>query len=301
MKPERKFKPLFWLRLVVFAAVLTYLAMVLISALGITTMLTIPLKGSVCCLPPGGILGVQPQDISLQTADGLTLAGWYFPSRNGAVVILLHSYYANRVQPLPVAEMLIRHGYGVVTYDQRASGESQGEVRTLGWLDIPDVNQAVRFAQSRPGVDRDRVGVYGCSVGGAIAVAAAAANPSIAAVAVDAPSPITFEESRPTFADPAWGVNIPIYALYHSFLVVRAGAFPPTTTRQAVQAITPRPLLLISTGETAERAYVSTLYELAGQPKQQRNIPQATHCGAPHARPAEYEQALIDFFKSALP
>lgn len=35
---------------------------------------------------------LEPQDISLKTADGLTLSAWYLPSQNRAVVIVQHGY-----------------------------------------------------------------------------------------------------------------------------------------------------------------------------------------------------------------
>lgn len=271
-----------------------YLGIILSGALAITNVLTVPLKSAVCCLE------MAHEDIHFQTADGLALSGWYVPSKNGAVVILLHTYYADRRQTQPVAEMLVRHGYGVLMYDQRASGESQGDVRSLGWLDIPDVAQAVAFLRSRPDVDENRIGVYGCSMGGAIALAAMAADPAIAAVAADAPSLLTFDEARPQIGDPGWGMNLPINALYYSFVSLRAGVSPPTSTHNAAQSITPRPLLLISSGQPGERARVDALYAAAGEPKTHWHIPNAGHCGGPLAQPQEYEQHLVDFFDSTL-
>ena len=289
-----KFKLVYWLRLLTLGTVAAYFGIILYGALLITVALTIPLKETVCCLE------LAHEDIHFKTADGLTLSGWYVPPKNGAVIILLHAYYGNRRQTIPVAEMLARHGYGLLMYDQRASGESAGEVRSLGWLDIPDVNQAVALAQSRPGVDKNRIGVYGCSMGGAIALAAAAANPSISAVAADAASPLTFGEARPGLDDPIWGVKIPVYALYYSLVSLRAGMLPQTTTLTAAQSIAPRPLLLISSGESGERARIDALYNLAGEPKTHWNIPESGHCGGPFARPGEYEQRLVNFFDSSM-
>ena len=292
--PERKFKLSRVLRLLMLAAVASWFGIILYGALSVTMWLTVPLKGTVCCLE-------EPhENIHFQTADGLTLSGWYIPPKNGAVLILFHAYFGNRHDMLPIAEMFTRRGYGVLMYDQRASGESQGEVRSLGWLDIPDVRQAVAFAQSRPGVDKNRIGVYGCSIGGAIALASAASNLSIAAVAADAPSPLTLGEAHPQVGDPDWGINLPVAALYYSFVALRAGTLPPTSTLAAAQAIAPRPLLLISSGESGERDRIAALYNVAGEPKTHWNIPETGHCGGLSARPDEYEQRLVDFFNLSL-
>jgi pimeloyl-ACP methyl ester carboxylesterase len=299
MKPDRKLKPVFWLRLVLATILSVYVGAIIFGAASIAQGLTAPLNRSICCQSPRDF-GVGYENITFSTSDGLALSGWYVPSTNGAVVILLHSYYADRRQVLPVAAMLVRHGYGVLLYDQRASGESQGQIRSLGWLDIPDVAQAVAFVRSRPAAGNDPIGVYGCSVGGAIAVAAAAQSPSIAAVAADAPSPLTFDEAHPNMGDSGWAMNLPIYALYFSFIALRSGVWPPTATRQNIRHIAPRPLLLISTGAGAEHAHVDELYTLAGQPKTHWNIPDADHCGGPLVRPAEYERHLAEFFDATL-
>lgn len=294
LRTKSKGGPYRLLRLFILLIVASYFGVVLYSSLSITSMLTVPLKGDVCCFD------LPHQGMHFKTADGLTLFGWYVPPRNGAVVILMHTYYMNRRQVIHVARMLIDHGYGVVMYDQRASGQSDGEVRSLGWLDIPDVSQAVLWVQSQPGVDADRIGIYGCSMGGAIALAAAAQNPAVAAVAADAPSPLTFDESRPPFDGPSWFITFPTYALYYSFVSLQAHVTPSMPTGQAAQMIAPRSLLLISTDQPGEAQRVDGFYAAAGQPKSRWHIPEAGHCGGPSTRPTEYERELTEFFDAAL-
>lgn len=54
------------------------------------------------------------------TSDGARLAGWYVESRNGAAVIRSPAVQRH-------AAMLIRHGYGVLVFDRRGEGESEGD------------------------------------------------------------------------------------------------------------------------------------------------------------------------------
>ena len=54
--------------------------------------------------------------------DGITIAGSYIPSRNGAAVIA----FPGRSGPQAHARMLARHGYGVLLFDLRGDGESRG-------------------------------------------------------------------------------------------------------------------------------------------------------------------------------
>ncbi len=295
MRPAGKFAPGFWLRLLLILPVAAYASIIILGAIALTAMVTLPLPASVCCQSPRDF-GAQYDSVHFPGADGAQLSGWYVPGRNGVVIILLHSYYADRRQTLPVAAMLARHGYGLLMYDQRAGGESEGQVRSLGWLDIPDLDQAVAYLQSR---GETRIGAYGCSVGGGIALAAAAGNPAIAAVAADAPNPLSFDEIYTPAGDAAWVVDLPLYMLYYRLVVLRAGSEPPMSTAQAVARIAPRRLLLISTGQGGEQARTQALFAAAGQPKEQWNIPINGHCAGPLNDPAGYERHLVEFFDQA--
>jgi hypothetical protein len=78
---------------------------------------------------PENHLGPAHEDVSFETSDGLTLRGWYVPSKNGAAVIS----FPGRKGPQKPARMLARHGYGVLVFDRRGEGESDGEPNIFGW------------------------------------------------------------------------------------------------------------------------------------------------------------------------
>jgi fermentation-respiration switch protein FrsA (DUF1100 family) len=290
-------KPLsFYLKLLAITLLVTMLGLIFTSAITMADAVTKPLKSQLCCESPARF-GADFENIHIETADGLSLAGWYIPPRNGAVIILIHSYYNDRRQTLPVAEMLYKSGYGLLMVDQRASGESQGETRSLGWRDIPDVGAAASWLVAR---QKDlKIGAYGCSMGGALAIAGAAGVPSIRAVAADAPSPLQWYENLPHFSlrDP---LSLPTMALYYAFVMLRAQSVPNTSTIEAVQAYGSRPLLFISSGQGPETARVSAYFEAASGPKAHWNIPEASHCTGPQTRPQEYQQHLLDFFNATL-
>jgi pimeloyl-ACP methyl ester carboxylesterase len=292
MTTSSKFGRSFWLRLLITLPIGAYLGIILFQAVIITLMMTIPLTGRVCCLD------IPHEDMSFQTADGLRLAGWHVPSQNGATIILIHAYYGSRSQTLLMAQMLHRRGYGLLLYDQRASGESQGSLRSLGQRDIPDVALAVSWLEARaPG---DKIGLVGCSMGGAIGLAAAARDPRIDAVVADAPSPLSFDEARPKVGASNWLVSLPVYTLYYSFISLANGTFTPYTTVGAIPDLAPRPLLFISTGAGDEIERVRAYFNLARGPRSHWNIPASSHCAGPVTHPVEYEQRLADFFNATL-
>ena len=112
------------------------------------------------------------------TADGLELEGWYIPSQNGAAVIA----FPGRKGPQRKARMLARHGYGVLLFDRRGEGRSEGEPNSWGWGGDADIKAAIAYLQRRPDVDPDRIGGIGLSVGGELMIEAAAETDELAAV-----------------------------------------------------------------------------------------------------------------------
>ena len=295
--PARTFRPCsFYLKTIAITSFVTVISLVFLSAAGMAFAVTVPLRSKICCETPARF-GADYEEISFTTRDGLKLSGWYIPTRNQAVIILIHSYYADRRQTLPVAEMLYQRGYGLLMYDQRASGESEGRVRSLGWRDIPDLNAAASWLTGRQ--KNVMIGAYGCSMGAAIALAGSVDLPSIQAIALDAPSPLHWSENLPQFSlnEP---LSLPVMALYYPLVMLRSGAMPLISTPQAVQDFGARPILFISTGQTSEFNRVSAYFELASGPKEHWNIPDSSHCGGPAAHPIEYQQHLVDFFNSSL-
>ncbi|MFB0535557.1 MAG: hypothetical protein ACETWR_11305, partial [Anaerolineae bacterium] len=60
--------------------------------------------------------GLSFEPVTFTSTDGLRLAGWYIPSRNGATIILCHGLGTNRADMLPQAVLLAEHGYGSLLF-----------------------------------------------------------------------------------------------------------------------------------------------------------------------------------------
>ena len=123
-------------------------------------------------------LGAPHEDVAFTTSDGLRLEGWYVPSRNGATVIVFPGRRGRRRH----AQDARRHGYGVLLFDRRGEGESEGDPNAFGWAGKRDVQAALAFLRSRPEVDDDRIGGIGLSVGGEMILQAAAETDGLKAV-----------------------------------------------------------------------------------------------------------------------
>ena len=115
-------------------------------------------------------LGTAFEEVSFTSSDGLRLKGWFVQSKNGATVI---SFPGRKGSRKP-ARMLVRHGYGVLLFDRRGEGESEGDPNLYGWRGTRDLRGAISYLESRSDVDPDRIGAIGLSVGGEMLLQAAA-------------------------------------------------------------------------------------------------------------------------------
>lgn len=234
---------------------------------------------------------------ALHTSDDLWLSGWTIPSQNGAAVILQHGYGANSGQMLPVGLMLARYGYGVLLFDFRGHGRSEGDFVTLGHEEVRDTEAALAFLLQQPGVDPGRIGIIGTSMGGATAILAAADHPELAAVVVEG----VFSDVR----DIETGIRVlgvlsraPFDPLVNR-LVARYLGFDVDAIAPArrVGEIGPRPLLVLQGGED-ERVPVRSgerLFGLAQEPKELWFEPSVRHNAFFRTLPLDYEQRIVAF------
>jgi alpha-beta hydrolase superfamily lysophospholipase len=109
--------------------------------------------------------GFQAQTVSI-LGSGHVIAGWWIDNGNGSpVVLLLHAVRADRSMMVPRAQLLTRHGFSVLLIDLQAHGETPGKEITLGFRESADVIAARDWI--RRTVPGRRIGVVGCSLGGA--------------------------------------------------------------------------------------------------------------------------------------
>jgi pimeloyl-ACP methyl ester carboxylesterase len=143
-----------------------------------------PARFAVCCVSPAD-LGLPYEDVTFRTSDGLILSGWYIPSRNGAAIIAAHARNGNRTSMIYHAGFLAQHGYGVLLFDLRGHGDSEGKLWLYGWQGHRDVLGALAYLQNRSDVAPNRIGAVGLSAGGEAVLHAAAVNDQIKAVVSD--------------------------------------------------------------------------------------------------------------------
>jgi alpha/beta superfamily hydrolase len=250
-------------------------------------------------IPPD--LPFEVEEVRFEGGDGLMMAGWKVPSQNGATVILLHGYGGNRTAMIWHAKQLVDAGYGVLMYDERASGESEGTYRSFGWEDPRDVEGAIRFIEIEAGNGAEGIGIMGCSIGAQIALQSAAYHPELEAVWADGPSTVRARDIMPS-KDPIVAlIKLGNYSLDWMF-AWKLGIDAPTPMIDIIGNIAPRRIMLVGGGQPfsligseGERT-VPRYAEYAGPNAQTWVIPEAVHCDGPVHRPDEYVARMIEFF-----
>lgn len=116
--------------------------------------------------------------ISFETFDGLHLAAnVYTVPHAKATIILLHGIRSNKEQWHPTALWLNAQGYNAVALDLRAHGQSEGRYCTFGYKEKKDVSALIHYLKHK-GFEQP-YGIWGHSLGGAIAMQSLAYEPDI--------------------------------------------------------------------------------------------------------------------------
>jgi pimeloyl-ACP methyl ester carboxylesterase len=246
--------------------------------------------------------GIAYVDVAFVSDDGVRLSGWYIPSTNGAVVVLLHGASSTRSSVLDQAAVLARHGYGVLLYDARGMGRSGGRAMNLGWYGDRDMDAAIDFLATRSDIDAQRIAALGESMGGEEAIGAMAADQRLRAVVAEG-------ATNRVAADWGWladqyggrgRLQQGVQWLTYQLTDLLTDAHPPISLRDAV-ADANRPVLLITAGNVTDETNAAR-YIKNGAPSYVEiwTVPGANHTSGLRTQPGEWEHRVTSFLDEAL-
>lgn len=251
-----------------------------------------------------GRYGLRGESITFFSRDGLKLVGALFGGTNGATIILLHGFSRSKEQMLPHAAFLNHAGFNVLLFDFRASGQSEGGFITFGQKEQYDLEGAVKFLKNRSDIDSQRIGIFGFSMGGAVAVLKSAEIPEVKAIVLDSTFSRMKEVIQRNFRE--YLPHIPFFPIGYLVLVcirLRTGVyFPHINPVRAIGRLTPRPVLIIH-GTRDEKIPTRHAEELMHSAKGDVSvwiIPGADHHGTYRTAGKQYEERVIEFFSTHL-
>jgi hypothetical protein len=122
---------------------------------------------------------------------GVKLAGvLHLPeSRTCPAVVLCHGFMSRKERQEALARELARKGFAVLRFDFFGHGESGGSFEDVSVSEeVRDLEKALDFMETLDCVDRGRMGVAGSSLGGMVAILAAAGDKRIRALSLKGPA-----------------------------------------------------------------------------------------------------------------
>ena len=293
----------------ILAAVVGGLVLILVAGLLLFSraqamnLITQPMAGRSLPVDTPAKYNLPYNDVTVTTADGLKLVGWYIPPKNGALVILQHGYKNNRSEMLNEADMLYRHGYGLLISSVRAHDYSEGEKITFGIDEMKDLDAWFAFVLTRSEVDPERIGILGNSYGGLLAIHYASLNQQIKAVVTSSAfssltdtveTSIRFFTGLPPFP----------FAPLILFWGEQEAGFKASDIDATIwiRSISPRPVFLMQGGADTIISVNSgqKLLDAAGEPKQLWFDPDVPHAQFDTLRASEYEARVTAFFDQYL-
>jgi uncharacterized protein len=232
------------------------------------------------------------ETVQLTTSDGLELDAWYRPSRNGAAVLMMSGGSGDIRGTIGHAKMLVRHGYGVLLFSGRGTGDSDGTPNSYGWGREKDAAAALDYLATREDVEPGRVGALGLSTGADMAIDIAARRTDVNAVVADGTAAIGYEDLKEYTGNPV--TRLGGWVLFKAIEVMQGSSGPKASLADQIARMR-APSLLVAAGEP-EKLW-GELYDRAGGKRSQLwYLPKATHTGALRQYPGEYERRVVDFF-----
>lgn len=234
------------------------------------------------------------------------LSGMMFYPENGTpepfpVVCKCHGLIANEfIKEEPLAQRFAKEGIAYFTFHFTGFQGSPGT--TSIQTSLANLDRVISFIVAHPAIDVRKIGVYGVSLGGAIAICHTARDPRICSLALHAP-----------LFDFDFLVNYPEFsALYEGLATTGLIKLPRKVNRTSLQReilgnnpmdaipkVSPRPLLIIA-GEKdtfIPQEGIEKLFEHAKPPKEFQTIKEADHNLTNEQARKETFKTITNFFQ----
>jgi len=249
------------------------------------------------------------RDISF-ASDGIELRGWVAGTGAVASPLIIATHGLSGIIDLDLeryAEVFTAAGFAVFAYDHRNWGRSDGMPRaeTDPWRQVADLREAISFARTLPGVDPERIGLWGTSYAGGHVLTTTALDRRIRCAVSQVPlisgsrtfdawvsearrekflarldadrdarhrgeAPATSPAALPDSETEQWVRTNDVHDRYHNELTIRS--FDLLRTYEPldfVSRIAPTPVLMIAAANDVQTptAWQREAFEMMGEPK----------------------------------
>ncbi|MCU0411455.1 MAG: lysophospholipase [Bacteroidetes bacterium] len=248
--------------------------------------------------------GLPQENVTIETFDGLKLHGWFVAHADGAkgTVVFLHGVGDCKIGGVSFARALFAKGFNVFLYDSRQHGESEGDFCTYGFFEKYDLAAVLTYLETRTDLAIGRIGVYGTSMGAAVAIQGAALDKRIRSVVSEG----SFADLKTIFVDYQKRIiKLPWHFLRNVALVqsqrmanFKARLVAPINDIRRVRV----PIMIVHGTQDSliKPDYSQRLFEAANEPKTLHSVEGAEHSNVWDVGGATYERHIIRFFEQTL-
>ncbi len=290
------------LGIVLTALVFTFVGLPYLLARLVTTAGTRPMDLALTSSPSD--YGLDFEEVSFTSVDGVPLSGWYLGGADSDVVIACgHGLFRSRREVLDRAAFFRRRGFDTLVFDFRRHGTTSTDAKvTMGYNERLDFLGAAEFLER--GHPEAEVVLYGVSMGAAAALLAARDSETISAVIADS-SFLNFEHTVSHHVEMLFGLpRFPVASTLLFFFQRAAGIdVLDFDLERAVAALGDRPVLIAAGGDD-RRMPAEIQRRLFEASKTDRSVfrvfPGAGHGRAHRTDPEGYERMLDDFLAGAV-
>ncbi len=125
-------------------------------------------------------VGMDYQDVSIETTDGVTLHGWFIAGRTSRVLLFFHGNAGNISHRLDSIRLFQDLGLSVLIIDYRGYGQSEGRTTERGIY--RDADAAWRYLIEDRGIVASDIVIFGRSLGASVASRLAAQQQPLALI-----------------------------------------------------------------------------------------------------------------------
>ena len=293
-----KFNAEFLVRVVLGIVVLLFVLFITLAGVGagLTYYVTTASSPQESVTPQSYLMNSY-MPLSIVDPSGGEHEGWLLLGLRGApAIILCHGYDSNRSDLLSLGTILRDNHFNVYIFNFHGP-KAKETFSDLGPRQASDLMAAINVVTRQPDVNPNRVGIFGTSVGGYAALAAAESDPRVRALAVDA----VYTKPEAMFDSQIEHLLGGSSGIFHvltdeEFRIASMGG-----KSYAVQADLPKlvdvPKLFISGHDNPQLAVMTEeLYDQAPEPKRLLVMEHSGAGMATEAEKREYENQIVNFF-----
>jgi esterase/lipase len=273
------------------------LLVVLVVAAGVLTYSVVTAHDDMENVTPATYLLSSYTSLNFMDGAGGEHEGWLLLGLKGApVIILSHGYDSNRSELLALGTILRENHFNVYLFNY-SGPKAMERYSDLGVRQAADLMRAVEIVTKQPGINPNRVGLFGTSVGGYASLVAAMHSPKVKALAVDTiyDRPDQQLEAR---INKLLGGSSPLFLfLTEAEFHLMTSWAKPYPVRENLSVLQGMPKLFISGRDAPSLARITEeLYNLSPKPKSLLVLEHSQSGLASGSEKKEYINQVINFF-----